>query len=57
MTSPRSASTRAAADRLRAAGAVVEEVSLPWPLAEIERAAEIHFGMIFGPSMRELYQC
>jgi Asp-tRNA(Asn)/Glu-tRNA(Gln) amidotransferase A subunit family amidase len=28
---------------------------LPWQLADIERAAEIHFGMIFGPSVRELY--
>jgi aspartyl-tRNA(Asn)/glutamyl-tRNA(Gln) amidotransferase subunit A len=50
------ANTRAAADRLRAAGATVEEVSLPWELAMIERAARIHFGMIFGPSMRETYE-
>jgi Asp-tRNA(Asn)/Glu-tRNA(Gln) amidotransferase A subunit family amidase len=50
------ANTRAAAERLRAAGAVVEEVSLPWQLDMIERAAEIHFGMIFGPSMIELYE-
>jgi Asp-tRNA(Asn)/Glu-tRNA(Gln) amidotransferase A subunit family amidase len=50
------ANTLAAADRLRAAGVIVEEVSLPWRLADIERAAEIHFGMIFGPSIRELYQ-
>ena len=49
------ANTLAAADRLRAAGVIVEEVSLPWRLADIERAAEIHFGMIFGPSIRELY--
>ena len=50
------ANTLAAADRLRAAGVIVEEVSLPWRLADIERAAEIHFGMIFGPSVRELYE-
>jgi aspartyl-tRNA(Asn)/glutamyl-tRNA(Gln) amidotransferase subunit A len=50
------ANTRAAADRLREAGAVVEEVSLPWRLEEIERAARIHFGMIFGPSVREIYE-
>jgi Asp-tRNA(Asn)/Glu-tRNA(Gln) amidotransferase A subunit family amidase len=50
------ANTRAAADRLREAGATVEEVSLPWELEMIERAARIHFGMIFGPSMREIYQ-
>jgi aspartyl-tRNA(Asn)/glutamyl-tRNA(Gln) amidotransferase subunit A len=50
------ANTRAAADRLREAGATVEEVSLPWELEMIERAARIHFGMIFGPSMREIYE-
>jgi aspartyl-tRNA(Asn)/glutamyl-tRNA(Gln) amidotransferase subunit A len=49
------ANTHAAADRLREAGAVVEEVSLPWELATINRAARIHFGMIFGPSIQELY--
>ena len=50
------ANTRAAADRLRHAGAVVEEVTLPWRLEDINRAASIHFGMIFGPSVRELYE-
>jgi aspartyl-tRNA(Asn)/glutamyl-tRNA(Gln) amidotransferase subunit A len=50
------ANTLAAADRLRDAGAVVEEVSLPWQLEMIEQAARIHFGMIFGTSIRELYQ-
>jgi aspartyl-tRNA(Asn)/glutamyl-tRNA(Gln) amidotransferase subunit A len=49
------ANTRAAADRLREAGAIVEEVSLPWELADITRAARIHFGMIFGPSVQEIY--
>ena len=49
------ANSRAAADRLRAAGAVVEEVSLPWDLETIKRASRIHFGMIFGPSIREIY--
>jgi aspartyl-tRNA(Asn)/glutamyl-tRNA(Gln) amidotransferase subunit A len=49
------ANTRAAADRLREAGATIEEVSLPWELADIKRAADIHFGMIFGPSIQELY--
>jgi aspartyl-tRNA(Asn)/glutamyl-tRNA(Gln) amidotransferase subunit A len=48
------ANTRAAADRLREADATVTEVSLPWQLDMIEQAARIHFGMIFGPSMREL---
>lgn len=50
------ANTLAAADRLAAEGAKVEEVSLPWELATINRAATIHFGMIFGPSVRELYE-
>jgi Asp-tRNA(Asn)/Glu-tRNA(Gln) amidotransferase A subunit family amidase len=49
------ANARAAADRLRDAGAVVEEVGLPWDLETIKRAARIHFGMIFGPSVREIY--
>ena len=34
---------------------MVEEVSLPWQLDLIKRATRIHFGMIFGPSMGELY--
>jgi Asp-tRNA(Asn)/Glu-tRNA(Gln) amidotransferase A subunit family amidase len=50
------ANTLAAADRLRDAGAIVEEVSLPWELETVKRAARIHFGMIFGPSIREIYE-
>lgn len=50
------ANTLEAAARLRQAGAVVEDVSLPWDLVTINRAARIHFGMIFGPSLRELYE-
>jgi aspartyl-tRNA(Asn)/glutamyl-tRNA(Gln) amidotransferase subunit A len=49
------ANTREAAERLREAGATVDEVSLPWELASINRAARIHFGMIFGPSIQDLY--
>jgi Asp-tRNA(Asn)/Glu-tRNA(Gln) amidotransferase A subunit family amidase len=49
------ANTLAAAERLREAGATVEEVTLPWDLETISRAARIHFGMIFGPSVREIY--
>src|SRR6267378_2294962 len=49
------ANTHEAAARLREAGATVEEVALPWELASINRAARIHFGMIFGPSIKELY--
>jgi aspartyl-tRNA(Asn)/glutamyl-tRNA(Gln) amidotransferase subunit A len=50
------AATRQAAERLRDAGAVVEEVALPWRLTDITRAARIHFGLIFGPSIQELYE-
>jgi aspartyl-tRNA(Asn)/glutamyl-tRNA(Gln) amidotransferase subunit A len=49
------ANAAASADRLRAAGATVEQVALPWDLATINRAARIHFGMIFGPSLGDLY--
>jgi len=49
------ANTRAAAARLADAGAEVREVTLPWDLAAIKRAARIHFGMIFGPSVREIH--
>jgi aspartyl-tRNA(Asn)/glutamyl-tRNA(Gln) amidotransferase subunit A len=48
------ANTLAAADRLRDAGAIVQEVALPWDLATIARTVDIHFGMIFGASMKEL---
>jgi aspartyl-tRNA(Asn)/glutamyl-tRNA(Gln) amidotransferase subunit A len=50
------ANTRAAAGRLRDAGAVVEEVSIPWDIGTIARAARIHYGMIFGPSIRGIYE-
>ncbi len=48
------ANTLAAADRLRDAGASVQEVSLPWDLETIARTVDIHFGMIFGASMKEI---
>jgi aspartyl-tRNA(Asn)/glutamyl-tRNA(Gln) amidotransferase subunit A len=48
------ANTLAAADRLRDAGASVHEVSLPWDLETIARTVDIHFGMIFGASMKEI---
>lgn len=50
------ANARSTVDRLRAAGAVVEEVELPWELATLNRAARVHFGMIFGPSIAEIYE-
>ncbi len=48
------ANTLAAADRLRDAGASVHEVTLPWDLGTIARTVDIHFGMIFGASMKEI---
>jgi Asp-tRNA(Asn)/Glu-tRNA(Gln) amidotransferase A subunit family amidase len=48
------ANTLAAADRLRGSGAIVDEVSLPWDLETIARTVNIHFGMIFGASMKEI---
>jgi aspartyl-tRNA(Asn)/glutamyl-tRNA(Gln) amidotransferase subunit A len=41
--------TLAAADALREAGAVVEEVDLGWDWREILEAKRIHFGSIFAP--------
>ena len=43
------ASTMAAAQALRQAGAEVEEVKLGWTLTELIDAARIHYGAIFGP--------
>lgn len=48
------ANTLAAGDRLRDAGASVHEVTLPWDLETIARTVDIHFGMIFGASMKEI---
>ncbi|MCC3282129.1 amidase [Arthrobacter caoxuetaonis] len=45
------ANTRAVAETLRAAGAVVEEVVLPWTSAEIRDTIFTHFGHILGPAM------
>jgi aspartyl-tRNA(Asn)/glutamyl-tRNA(Gln) amidotransferase subunit A len=46
------ANTHAAADALRVAGAVVEEVELAWKREDILRAARTHYGAIFAPSVR-----
>ncbi|MGW4410064.1 amidase [Nonomuraea sp. NPDC004702] len=43
------ANTRAVADALAAAGAIVEQVEVPLRRADVMRAAFIHFGAIFGP--------
>jgi len=49
------ANLRGSVQKLRDAGAIVEEVSLPWKMEEISRACDIHFGMIFGPSIKAIY--
>lgn len=43
--------TRNTAAMLRQAGAIVEEVELNWKMEDIFRAADIHFGAIFGSSV------
>jgi Asp-tRNA(Asn)/Glu-tRNA(Gln) amidotransferase A subunit family amidase len=48
------ANTRAAADALRAAGAVVEEVELHMPRADVMRAMAIHFHHGFAAYVSEL---
>ena len=48
------ANTRAAAEALREAGAVVEEVELGWDRRTIRRAADIHFGLIFAAWVSEV---
>ncbi|TDW29465.1 amidase [Cryobacterium psychrophilum] len=47
------ANTRAVADALRSAGALVEEIELPWSTAEIHQTAFTHFGHILGPAMED----
>ena len=47
--------SRRVVERLRAAGSVVEEVRLPWSLDKLKEAARIHFGVIFGPSIADIY--
>lgn len=43
--------TRAAAEALRQAGAIVEEVELRWKKEDIFRAADIHYGSLFGSAV------
>ncbi|MDJ0350883.1 amidase [Cryobacterium sp. PH29-G1] len=47
------ANTRAVAAALHSAGAIVEEVELPWTSAEIHRVSFTHFGNILGPAMED----
>ncbi len=48
------ANTRAAAEALETAGAIVEEVKLPWSLERIMSAARRHFAGIFGAYIAEV---
>lgn len=48
------ANTRAAADALRAAGVIVDEVTLPWQRKELWTAAWAHFGAVFGPFVDDI---
>lgn len=48
------ANTRAAADALRSAGVIVDEVSLPWTRNQVIEAAWAHFGGIMGPFITEI---
>ena len=45
------ANTMLVADALRSAGAVVDEVTLPWTMERVWRAASAHFGAIFGSGL------
>lgn len=47
------ANTRAFADALRQAGAIIDEVTVDLSRDEVRSAAMVHFGAIFGPSMLE----
>lgn len=48
-------SVREAAGRLRQLGANIDEVSLPWSFPTVVRASRVHYGMIFGSSIDEVY--
>ncbi|WLQ04730.1 amidase [Arthrobacter oryzae] len=47
------ANTRAVAAALRDAGAVIEEVGLPWTTESISRTMFTHFGYLLGPAMED----
>jgi aspartyl-tRNA(Asn)/glutamyl-tRNA(Gln) amidotransferase subunit A len=47
------ANTRAAVSALRDAGAVVEEIELPWTTESISRTIFTHFGYLLGPAMED----
>ena len=45
--------TRGVAAALRDAGAVVEEIELPWTVQDISRTMFTHFGYLLGPTMED----
>jgi len=47
------ANTRAVAAALESAGAIIEEIELPWTTEEIHRVSFTHFGHILGPAMQD----
>jgi len=47
--------TRAAANAFRDAGAIVEEVELPWSRHEIDLATRTHFSLLFAAWVKEIY--
>lgn len=47
------ANTRAVAAALRDAGAVIEEVGLPWTTESVSRTMFTHFGYLLGPAMED----
>ncbi|MEC5180377.1 amidase [Arthrobacter sp. CG_A4] len=47
------ANTRAVASALRSAGAMVEEIELPWTMEDISRTMFTHFGYLLGPAMED----
>lgn len=47
------ANTRAVAASLEAAGAIIEEIELPWSSRSIGETIFTHFGHILGPAMHE----
>ena len=47
------ANTRAVASALQGAGAVVEEIELPWTTEDISRTMFTHFGYLLGPAMED----
>ncbi|WP_104173999.1 amidase [Arthrobacter sp. Y81] len=47
------ANTRAVAAALQDAGAVVEEIELPWTTESISRTMFTHFGYLLGPAMED----